>query len=146
MTQLGLNNDAKRDHNDGATSLNPAVLLLHQITSAAADVLRYFMLCLTCQDLTLKFSQGREWVIKFNSLSRAADSEVHAVHISHVIIAYTYESLSSLTQITHNLQAPINFIEKYINKEKQKREGTHWVDLSLEMATLYQFIIPLILN
>ena len=33
-----------------------------------------------------------------------ADSKVHIVHISLVIIAYTLESLSSLTQITHNLQ------------------------------------------
>ena len=35
-----------------------------------------------------------EWVIKFNSLSWTVDREVH---ISHVIIAYTLESLSSLT-------------------------------------------------
>ena len=30
-----------------------------------------------------------EWVIKFNGLSRTADSEVHIVHISRVIIACT---------------------------------------------------------
>ena len=35
-----------------------------------------------------------EWVIKFNCLS---DSKVHIVHISSVIVAYTLESLSSLT-------------------------------------------------
>ena len=36
-----------------------------------------------------------EWVIKFYSLSRTADSEVHIVHISRVIIACTLKSLSS---------------------------------------------------
>ena len=35
-----------------------------------------------------------EWVIKFNGLSRTADSEVHIVHISRVIIACTLKSLS----------------------------------------------------
>ena len=40
-----------------------------------------------------------------------ADSEVHIVHISHVIIAYILESLSTLTQITHNLQATVYFEE-----------------------------------
>ena len=48
------------------------------------------------------------------------------VYISHIIIAYTLESLSSHTQITHNLQATINFKKKWIKKEKQKREGTHF--------------------
>ena len=38
-----------------------------------------------------------EWVIKFNGLSRTADSEVHIVHISHVIIACTLKSLSPPT-------------------------------------------------
>ena len=50
-----------------------------------------------------------EWVIKFNGLSRTADSEVHIVHISRVIIACTLKSLSPPTQITHNLQATNNF-------------------------------------
>ena len=68
---------------------------------------------------------GSECVIKFNSLSGAADSKVHIVHISRVITAYTLESLSSLTQITHNLQATINFKEKGIEKEQKKSEGTH---------------------
>ena len=36
-----------------------------------------------------------EWVIKFYGLSRTADSEVHIVHISRVIIACTLKSLSS---------------------------------------------------
>ena len=39
--------------------------------------------------------QVSEWVIKFNSLSRTADSEVHIIHISRVIIACTLKSLSS---------------------------------------------------
>ena len=35
-------------------------------------------------------------VSEFNILSWTADSKVHVVHISRVIIAYTLESLSSL--------------------------------------------------
>ena len=47
---------------------------------------------------TIPFQPGvSEWVIKFNGLSWTADSEVHVVHISCVIIAYTLEWLSSLT-------------------------------------------------
>ena len=38
-------------------------------------------------------------MIKFNSLSWTSGCEVHVVHISRVIIAYTLESLSSLTYI-----------------------------------------------
>ena len=41
--------------------------------------------------------QVSEWVIKFNGLSRTADSEVHIVHISRVIIACTLKSISSPT-------------------------------------------------
>ena len=65
-----------------------------------------------------------EWMIKFNGLSRTADSEVHVVHVSHVIIACTLESLYSLTYITHNLQATINFKKKGLKKNKS--EGTHY--------------------
>ena len=54
-----------------------------------------------------------------------ADSKVHIFHINRVIIAYTLESLSSLTQITHNLKATVYFKKKIIKKETQKREGTH---------------------
>ena len=50
--------------------------------------------------------------------------EVQVVHISRVIIAYTLESLSSLTQITHNPQAIINFKKTGIKKE-QLNEDTH---------------------
>ena len=49
------------------------------------------------------------------------DSEVHIVHISFVITAYTLESLSSLTQITHNLQAIINLNKKGIKKITTKK-------------------------
>ena len=66
-----------------------------------------------------------EWVIKFNVLSGDSYSEVHIVHISRVIIAYTLESLSFLIQITHNLQATIYFKKKDVKKETQKSEGTH---------------------
>ena len=47
---------------------------------------------------------------------------------------------------THDLQATINFKKTGIKKEQQNSEGTREVDLSLEMATLYQFTIPLIHN
>ena len=49
----------------------------------------------TMLDAQWASSWPTEWVIKLNSLS--ADSEVHIVHISCVVIAYTLESLSSLT-------------------------------------------------
>ena len=38
-----------------------------------------------------------EWVIKFNGFFRTTDSEVHVNHISHVIMTYTLDSISSLT-------------------------------------------------
>ena len=75
--------------------------------------------CLKCVVFSRETSNGRptllltewvsdgEWVIKFNGLSRTADIEVHVVHISRVIIAYTLEPLSSLTQMTHNLQVTL---------------------------------------
>ena len=53
--------------------------------------------------------QLQEWVIKFNCHLGTADIRVHIVHTSYVIIAYTLESLPSLTQVTHNLQVTINF-------------------------------------
>ena len=49
-----------------------------------------------------------EWLNLMASLG-TVDSEVHIVNISRVITAYTLESLSSLTEIIHNLQAIINF-------------------------------------
>ena len=52
-----------------------------------------------------------EW-LNLAAFLMTADSEVHIVHISHVIIAYTLESLSSLAQIMDNLQATINFKKK----------------------------------
>ena len=42
-----------------------------------------------------------EWVFKLKGLSWTADNKVH---VSCVIIICTLESLSSLTQITHNVQ------------------------------------------
>ena len=65
-----------------------------------------------------------EW-FSLTAFLRTADIEVHIVYTCHVILAYTLESLSSLTQITRNLQATINFKKKGIEKEKQKSEGTH---------------------
>ena len=66
-----------------------------------------------------------DWVSEWLNLMAflgTADSEVH---ISCVIMVYTLESLSSLTQITYYLQATINFKKKNIKKETQKSEGTH---------------------
>ena len=59
-----------------------------------------------------------ESVIKFNSLSQTADSKIYVIHIRHVIMTYTSESLSSLTQIIHNLQVTINL--KMNKKQTQK--------------------------
>ena len=85
-----------------------------------------------------------EWVCErgreFNSLSRTADSEVHVIHISHVIITYTLELLSSLTWITHNLQDTIN-LWKNKWKRNTKNERTHLVALSFETAPRHQFTI-----
>ena len=58
-------------------------------------------------------------------------------HISHVIITYALESLSSLTRIARNPQVTIIFKEKWL-ENKQQNEGTHQVHLSLETANLYQ--------
>ena len=64
-----------------------------------------------------------EWVSELLNLTAflgTADSEVHIVHISHVIIAYTLESLSSLILRTHSLQATINFMKNDIKNETPK--------------------------
>ena len=65
-----------------------------------------------------------EW-LNLTTFLGTANSEVHIVHISCVIIAYTLESLSSLSQITHNLQATVYLKKKDIKNETQKRQGTH---------------------
>ena len=57
-------------------------------------------------------------VRKFNDLSRTADSEVNVIHISCVIIMYTLESLSSLTENTQ-IQLTIN-LKKQLIKHKHK--------------------------
>ena len=74
-----------------------------------------------CNNSSLALSHRYEWVIKFKSPFPTEDIGVHIVHISRVIITYTLESLSSLTQIIHDPQVTY---EKWI-KNKQKREGTH---------------------
>ena len=90
--------------------------------------------------------QASEWVGEGLSLTAffgTADIGVHVVHTSRVITTYTLESLSSFTKITHNIQASINFKKKYIKKETQQSEGTHYVDLPMETATLHQFTMIL---
>ena len=64
-----------------------------------------------------------------NGLSLTSDIEVHMIHISRVIITYTFESLSSLTQITQS--TVYNWVEKKISKTNTKmREPieltNHW--------------------
>ena len=77
-------------------------------------------------------------------VDRTSDIEVHVVHISRVIKTYTLESLSSLTQIRHNVQVTISITK--LMETKIKSEGIHYVDFSFEKATLYQFTISLRLN
>ena len=65
-----------------------------------------------------------EWVSEWLNLTAflwTAGSKVHIVHISCVITTYTLESLSSLSEITHNLQATINFKKKRIKKRTTKK-------------------------
>ena len=52
------------------------------------------------------------------------------------------ESLSSLTEITHNLQVKINF--KKGKKRNTKNKGADIVDLLLETAILHQFTMFLL--
>ena len=44
--------------------------------------------------------------------------------------------------MTNNLRVTINFEKEYIKKETQN-DGTHYVDLSLETATLHQLTVIL---
>ena len=75
----------------------------HKVTPERGDLIREAGLLSwhTAQVNSLTVAQTAcstgvsEWVIKFYSLSRTADSEVHLVHISRVIIACTLKSLSS---------------------------------------------------
>ena len=79
-----------------------------------------------------KATQLSEWVIKFNGLLGTVDIDVHIVHTSHVIIAYTLETLSSFTQITHNLQVTINFD----TRPQPMRKGiTYWPSLTAHNFT-----------
>ena len=74
--------------------------------------------------------QWDEWV----AFLWPADSEIHIVHISRVIIAYALESLSFLTQITHNLQATIYFKKKDVKNSgiwKQIKSDMHYARTSL---------------
>ena len=52
-----------------------------------------------------------QWVIKFDSLSRTSDIEVHVINTSRAITTFTLESLSSVTQKTYNLQVNLKEIK-----------------------------------
>ena len=85
-----------------------------------------------------------EW-LSLTAFFRTAGSEVHVIHISDVIIDYTWGSLSSLTNLTHNLQVAINIRKK--NKIHTKKSvGTYGVGLSLVTVTPQQFTITLTPN
>ena len=64
-----------------------------------------------------------EWVIQINSLYWTADSKVHVVHRSCVIIVYTLKSLSSLMKIMQNLQTTNNLKKRGIEKRTTKKWG-----------------------
>ena len=67
-----------------------------------------------------------DWVSEWLNLMaflETADGEVHIFHISCAIITYALESLSSLTQITQNLQVTINF-----NTLRPRRDRRHFAD------------------
>ena len=58
-----------------------------------------------------------EWVSNFNSLSQTMDRKVHEIDVSHVIITYTLESLSSFIQRIHNPQVTIKLNKSGLNAE-----------------------------
>ena len=68
----------------------------------------YIHICTDCISWEFLYLNAGEWVIKFCHHSQTADSKVHVIHISCVIIAYALESLLSLEYIKHNLQVTIN--------------------------------------
>ena len=68
-----------------------------------------------------------EWLNSMTFLKTVA-IEVHIVHISRVIKAYTLESLSSLTQITHNPQGTVNF------KNKEKKNNNKKVRAPIKLT------------
>ena len=65
------------------------------------------------------------------------------LHLSRGIIIYTLKSLSSLTQITHNLWVTMNFFKKEGIKKKHKkvRAPIKSIRLSMKTKTLHQFTI-----
>ena len=82
---------------------------------------------------------AKVWVVKFNGLSTGNWHWGPYNPYNLVIITYTLESSSSLTQITHNLQVTIN-IRRNKQKKKHKTWGypLNWLVIK-ETATLQQF-------
>ena len=70
-----------------------------------------------------------KWVIKCNGFCLTEDIEFYVVYTSHEMINYTLESVSSLVQITHNLQVTIN-LRKLKTSIKKKAP----ISLTLETA------------
>ena len=72
-----------------------------------------------------------EW-LNSTSYFWTTDIGVHVVHTSCVVITYTLESLSSLTQITLYMQVTINFKKKDVKKQTQKKWGHPLSSLAIE--------------
>ena len=88
-----------------------------------------------------------QWVIKFNGPS---ETEIFSP-ISSVIITYTLESLSSLTQIIHNLQVTIHLNKKKECKKTHKTWGPtlswhHWTwelyIIQIKICAEYRDMLP----
>ena len=63
-----------------------------------------------------------KWVsdVRLTAFFRTADSEVHVIHISRVIMTSALKLSSSLTQITYNLHVTINFIRQLMKRKHKK--------------------------
>ena len=64
-----------------------------------------------------------KWVITLNGLSWIVNSEVHVIHISHVIMIYTLELLYSLPHIDNTQSTGYNWLKKKWIKKKHKKWG-----------------------
>ena len=81
----------------------------------------------------MKYHHKSEWVIKFNNLSWTADSAVHVIHISCVIITYALESLLPSYKESHfQLLSPIllssNSSKAWVNTLRPRQDGHPFPD------------------
>ena len=83
----------------------------------------YTIICCFVYVIRYLVNMWCEWVSEWLNLTAflwTVDSGVHIVNTSRVIINYILESSSSLTSITHNLQAAIYFKENDTKKKHKK--------------------------